>query len=350
MADDWVENARMIVESAGAVVPADGDLSRVRAQRFQTPGFSREVFGEMARMGWLLLRIDEAHGGLALGMREYCELMRVLGRGLVPEPLVSSILACRLAGVRLPEDVIAGDKIMVAAWQDAPNALGWQGGSASAGRIDGRKVHVGGATGADRFAVLTAAGVAIVEHNAAGVSIEPAQMQDGTEFAMLTFASTEAEFHTGPDVALLLDEAILAQSAYLLGVAERAFELTLDYLRVRTQFGQPIGSFQALQHRATDIKIELELTRAATQAAARRMDTGVGANVRAASVSRAKTRAAQLAMLVAREAIQMHGAIGFTDEADIGLFARKAMTEAGHFGSARIHRARYAEVLEGEAA
>jgi alkylation response protein AidB-like acyl-CoA dehydrogenase len=175
-------------------------------------------------------------------------------------------------------------------------------------------------------------------------------MQDGTEFATLTFADIEAEFQAGPDVALLLDEAILAQAAYLLGVSERAFELTLDYLRVRTQFGQPIGSFQALQHRTTDIKIELELTRAAVLAAARRMDMGVEATLRAASVSRAKARAAQLAMLVACEAIQMHGAIGFTDEADIGLFARKAMTEAGHFGSARVHRTRYAQVLEGEAA
>ena len=222
--------------------------------------------------------------------------------------------------------------------------------SANAGRLDGCKIHVAGATGADCFAVLSAAGVAIVERDAFGLSIDPVQMQDGTEFATLTFAGREADFQPCPDVALLLDEAILAQSAYLLGVAERAFELTLDYLRVRTQFGQAIGSFQALQHRATDIKIELELTRAAVLAAARRMDTGIEPTQRAASVSRAKARAAQLAMLVAREAIQMHGAIGFTDEADIGLFARKAMTEAGHFGSARVHRARYAEVLEGEAA
>lgn len=350
MADDWVENARMIVESAGAIVPADGDLKRVRAQRFQSPGFSRAVFAEMARMGWLLLRLDEAQGGLALGMREYCELMRVLGRGLIPEPLVSSIFACRLAGDRLSDEVIAGDKIMVAAWQDAPNTLGWQGGGAGAGRLDGRKIHVAGATGADRFAVLTAAGVAIIERDAVGVAIEPAQMQDGSEFATLTFAGTAAEFQAGVEAALLLDEAILAQAAYLLGVSERAFELTLDYLRVRTQFGQPIGSFQALQHRATDIKIELELTRAAVLAAARRMDAGIEAPQRAASVSRAKARAAQLAMLVAREAIQMHGAIGFTDEADIGLFARKAMTEASHFGSARVHRTRFTEMLEGEAA
>jgi alkylation response protein AidB-like acyl-CoA dehydrogenase len=145
-----------------------------------------------------------------------------------------------------------------------------------------------------------------------------------------------------PDIARAFDEATLATAAYLLGVMSRAFEITLDYLRVRKQFDKPIGSFQALQHRATDLKIQIELTRASVTAAARILDNGPAGGRASAAVSQAKHRASEAVMLVTRESIQLHGAIGYTDESDIGLFIRKAMTLANSFGSARAHRARYA--------
>ena len=125
---------------------------------------------------------------------------------------------------------------------------------------------------------------------------------------------------------------------------ERAFAMTLSYLKTRQQFGKPIGSFQALAHRAADLKIEVALTRASVEAAAATLDTSAAAAVRQAAVSRAKARASDAAMRVARQAIQMHGGIGYTDEYDVGLYLRKAMVLANLFGSAALHRARYAAV------
>ena len=346
--DDWSENARLIVESARGVVPP-GDLSRIRRCRFSETGFSRDALRNMTELGWLLLRVGESAGGLGLGLRELCELMRVLGRGLVPEPLLSGILAARLLGQHLPESVSEGREVAVTAWQDAPGSLSWRGGQRN-GVLDGRKVHVPGAAGADLFVVLTGAGIAVVARDAPGLTIETVEMQDGCRFGTLAFDRVPAAFQEVEDADAALDEATLAHSAYLLGLSERALEMTIDYLGMRKQFDRPVGSFQALQHRASEIKIRLELSRAAILATAGRMDRGAEPSVRIADVSRTKAGAGDLAMLVAREAVQMHGAIGFTDEADIGLYARKAMTEASHFGAARLHRQRYLEALEGMAA
>jgi alkylation response protein AidB-like acyl-CoA dehydrogenase len=148
-----------------------------------------------------------------------------------------------------------------------------------------------------------------------------------------------------------LDEAALATAACLLGVMERAFAMTLDYLRTRRQFGRAIGSFQALQHRAVDLRIQLALTRASVEAAAATLDDPAEpAAARQAAVSRAKARAAEAALRVTREAVQLHGAIGYTDEYDVGLCLRKAMAQANAFGSAALHRRRFLACLDdGEA-
>ena len=131
----------------------------------------------------------------------------------------------------------------------------------------------------------------------------------------------------------------------LLGVMEQAFTLTLDFLRTRQQFGKPIGSFQALQHKAADLKLQLELTRASVEAAAATVDSGASLAMRQAAVSRAKARAATAGMLVTRQAVQMHGGVGYTDEYDVGLYLRRAMVLSNQYGSAAAHRARFARVM-----
>ena len=187
----------------------------------------------------------------------------------------------------------------------------------------------------------------MVEASARGVAIDTRRCVDGTFYAEVTFDGAHCTPLAPADLDAALDEAALATSAYLLGVMQRAFEITLDYLRIRRQFDRPIGSFQALQHRCADMKIQIELTRASVASAAMALDAvqhdpSAGADIRRAKVSAAKARASDAAMLVTREAIQMHGAIGYTDEADIGLFLRKSMTLAGLYGSAAVHRRRYA--------
>ena len=344
--EDWVENARMIVDSARAIVPADGSLDRVRGLRFSAPGHDPAVMREAGALGLFLMRVREDAGGLGLGMRETCELARVLGRGLVPEPVLPAIMAGALLQGAMPEAAMTGDMPITWAWQDAPGRLDWTGGAAD-GRAKGVKHAVQGAMGAAFFAVVTSDGVALLPREA--VTVETAETLDGGALCAIRF-DTETALLPCPAAQSVIEDATLAHSAYLLGLSERAFEITLDHLRLRRQFDRPIGSFQALQHRATEMKIALELSRAAIQATARRFDTGADAPTRAKGAARVKLRAAELAMQVSREAIQMHGAMGITDEADIGLFVRKAMAEANLFGTPRVLRARLADILDGEAA
>ncbi|MCW5688393.1 MAG: acyl-CoA dehydrogenase family protein [Pseudolabrys sp.] len=340
--DDTAENVRMIRDSTRAVVAADGSLARIRAQRFQEPGFDAATFATMAEMGWLTLRLPEEAGGLGLGMAEYCALTQELGAALLPEPLIGTALAVRMAGADLSD---AG--ICIAAWQDEANELGWRKSRIDGGRITGSKHFIPNATGADSFAVATADGVAIVAKEASGLSVTSEWTQDGCGLGTLKLRDvTPLAIHPADAVDDALDEAALATASYLFGLSERVFAMTIEYLKTRKQFGQPIGSFQALQHRATDIKIQLELARASIAAAAAVLDDGAGRAARASAVSRAKCRANDTALLASREAIQMHGAIGFTDEYDAGLFVRKAMTLCNQFGSSAVHRKRFAALLK----
>ncbi|POF32185.1 acyl-CoA dehydrogenase family protein [Roseibium marinum] len=347
MNEDWQENARMIVDSARAVVPADGNLDRIRKARFHGSGFDRDVMRQAAELGWLLMRVKEDSGGLGLGMRETCALMELLGGGLVPEPVLSSIMAASLLQEALPEAALAGEAVIVTAWQDRTGAQDWRGGSAG-GRLLGQKLNVPGAAGADLFAVITGDGIAVVPRDANGLTVAGEETLDGGRTGLLTFNGVEVDFLPCDRVERVLQDARLAHSAYLLGLSERALAITLDYLRVRKQFDRPIGSFQSLQHRATEMKIRLELARAAIYATARRFDTGADDRTCSRDAARCKLRAADLAMLVAREAVQMHGAMGITDEADIGLYVRKAMTEANLFGGPRQQRATLAALLDQE--
>lgn len=337
---EWVENVRMLTESAGAVVPEDGSLNRVRAARFTEPGFSREVWATIVEMGWLGICVGEEAGGYGLGLREAVALTGLLGKGLVPEPVIPATLALRLleqAGAdAIPGEALAGESVLVAAWQATPDSLDPTAGVAVAdGRLTGTKIAVVGGAGADLFAVTTPAGVALVPRDAEGLTVTAVLMHDGTFHARLAFAGVPCAVLACPDMDASLHEAVLLHAGYLLGLSEQAFEITLDYLRIRKQFEVPIGSFQALQHRATEIKVQLELARAAIGAAAAALDLAQDLAqdpVRARmAVLRARTRAGGLARLVAREAIQMHGAIGYTDESDIGLYAKKALVEAGLF-------------------
>ncbi|MBS0559554.1 MAG: acyl-CoA dehydrogenase family protein [Proteobacteria bacterium] len=345
-AEERDESLRMIRDSAAAVAPRGGDLKRIRDLRFTEPGFDRAVWQQMAEMGWVGLRLSEDAGGSGLGMAALCALAEELGQGLVPEPLIPVAMAARL----LPSDrlgpVLAGERIVLPAWQEQPNSLETVGATAlSGGRLSGRKVFVPMAAGADAFLVTVPGGLALVERGAPGVSVATEQTQDGGHFGTITFDNAPAEALPSDalpcDAAEALDEAALATSAYLLGAMDRAFAMTLEYLKTRQQFGRLIGSFQALQHRAVDLQIQVALTRASVEAAAATLDAGASPALRQAVVSRAKARASEAAMTVTKQAIQLHGGIGYTDAYDVGLFLRKAMVLGSLFGPAALHRARF---------
>lgn len=342
-AGEHAESLRMIRESAAGLAARGGDRKRIRGLRFQSPGFDPGVFAQMAAQGWIGLRLPAGKGGVELGMAEYCALAEELGAALAPEPLIPAVLSAALlaaANSSLLEDVLTGERYIVTAWQDAPASLDVPAAPGAA------RLFLPYAGGADGFLVpvRTENKLALHFQPAAGADLALEETQDGGAFGTLRNPQgTMLHDDLGGALADALDEAALATAAALLGVMDQAFELTLEFLRTRQQFGKFIGSFQALQHRAADLKLQIALTRASINAAAKVLDTpGSPAAARYAAVSAAKARASEAAMLVTRQAIQLHGGIGYTDEADIGLYLRKAMTLANQFGSARAHRQRYA--------
>lgn len=342
MTEDRDEGVRMIRDSAAGIAPRTGDFRRIRALRFTEPGFDRVVFREMCQMGWLGLMIPEDAGGSGLGVREFCALTEELGASLIPEPLIGAAMAARLLPQTHLADVLSGDRVVLPAWQEAPHSLDVAAGGSvvSNGKVTGKKLFIAMAAGADAFLVTAAGGLALVERSAPGVHLELMQTQDGGNVGTLTLDNASAEIIPG-DASNALETAIMATSAYLLGVMDRVFGVTLEYLRTREQFGRKIGSFQALQHRSADLTIQVSLARAVVGAAASTCDSATDPAVRKAAVSRAKARTSDAASLVTRGCIQLHGGIGYTDAADPGLFLRKMMVLAPSYGSAALHRARF---------
>lgn len=340
MTGEQAELVTMIRDSAAAVVPPGGDLSRIRGLRFRSPGFDPAVLREMAALGWIGLRLPEARGGAGLGMTESVALYEELGRGLVPEPLIALTLSAMLLAATGEEALLA--RLLSGAALVA---------TAGAHRLDratpARHDVVEVADLAEAFLMPDGPDLWLVPRDA--VVLKPIALQDGGRMATIA-APPGAGRRIAADATAAFahaqDEAALGTAAYLLGVAEAAFALTLAYLGQRRQFDRPLAAFQVLQHRMADLKIQLVLARASVTAAAAELDGGADEHARARATSRAKARASDVALLVGREAIQLHGAIGYTDEYDAGLYLRRAMVLAGQYGSAHDHRRRFA-ALEG---
>lgn len=350
--DERAESLRLIRDSAGSVA-TPADLSRVRGLRFAAPGYDRGVVARMGEMGWLSLRVAEDKGGTGLGLAELAALAEELGRGLVPEPLVpmAAVALPLLAEAGRAAEFADGTRIVLPALSERANRFDPTDIStvAEGNRLTGQKRFVAGGGGADAFVVSartgTTVGAWLVAADAPGVTVGADETVDGGSFARLELQGAEGapllEDARIP-LARTLDEAAIATAAELLGVMDRALSITLDYLRTRTQFGRKIGSFQALQHRAADLAIQVALTRAVLDASVAAVEAGAQGTRRAAAASQAKARASEAAMAVTRAAIQLHGGIGYTDEADIGLFLKRAIVLAASFGNAALHRRRYA--------
>jgi alkylation response protein AidB-like acyl-CoA dehydrogenase len=149
-----------------------------------------------------------------------------------------------------------------------------------------------------------------------------------------------------PALSRAIDTATLVAAAELLGLIDRMVELTVEYLGSRQQFGRPIGAFQVLQHRAVDMWVQQRLAEAALEGALRRV-TAPGADpvTRAAAASSAKSRASSAALKVANEAVQLHGAIGFTEEYELGGYVNRAMVLAARLGNSRAHARRHGRLV-----
>ena len=360
---------RMLRDAAADYVGRTDPAANVRAWRHKAPGFDVARWSEMAELGWAGLRAPEAFGGSGLGLSDMVALLIETGRGIAPEPLTAvGALAVRAicggdneaAKQELLPSICGGSKIIAVAWQERPGQLGAGEIATRAEKngdgflLSGEKDFVHAAPAADGFLVTarTAGGVGLfyAPSSAKGLTLETRWFTDGTAFGKLRLSGVEipvAHVVASPacgEAALdaALEEARVAISAEMLGDMRASLDMTLDYLRQRKQFGKAIGSFQALQHRAVDLYVQTELARSAIDRAARILSSDADAREKALAASACKARVSDGALMIARESIQMHGAIGYTDEHNIGLYVRRALKNVAWLGNGAQHRKRYA--------
>jgi alkylation response protein AidB-like acyl-CoA dehydrogenase len=368
------EQRAMLGDSVADFAARGTDVARARKLRGAPAEYDRAVWKKMAELGWLGILIPEPYGGLGLGLAEMAIVARGLARALVPEPLTAAavLAATALAAgenealkrEQLPR-LAAGETLPALAWQEAAGGLDaaairtravpFEGGF----KLSGVKRYLVGSAQADAFLVSAQAdddiALAWLPRDAAGLRLEFEPLADGRAFGTLRLedalvpkawivargaAATEA-------LARAFDFGAAIAGAELAGVMDRALEMSLEYLRTRVQFGKPIGAFQALQHRAVDLYIHKELAGAVLDEALGLLDRGPDPRTRAALASRVKARCADAALRVTRETIQLHGAIGFTDDYDAGLYLKRALTLAAWLGHPTWHRRRYASLTAG---
>ncbi|WP_445658734.1 acyl-CoA dehydrogenase [Achromobacter sp. NCFB-sbj8-Ac1-l] len=334
----------------------------------------RDYWREIAEVGWIGMSVPEAQGGLGLPWRAMAAVLEEAGRAQLPEPLVAAgvlpaALLARLAPVdaarrdALLQAVCGGAMLIGLAWQETEGQL--EAGEAAtafgvsvieregAYVLNGEKRHVVPGAGVDGW-LVTADGergsaLFYVAAGTPGVSAQVHERADGTVACHLAIESAvvPADALLAIDAVLdAVDEALdlgrLMQSAELVGVARQVLADSVAYLNTRQQFGRPLASFQALQHRLVDAAMQVEL---AANSLLDALDTLAAqpddATLRKSVASRAKARAARAGLEAARLAIQLHGAIGYTDECDVSLYLRSALHLAAWLGNATAHRQRY---------
>jgi alkylation response protein AidB-like acyl-CoA dehydrogenase len=311
--------------------------------------------------------LPEANGGSALGIADMAAVVEELSRSLLPEPLVASaVFAGNLIAhgdndalkAKLLAALIAGDLVPAVAFQEGLKANSpVQCRAAAAGKdfvLNGTKNYVRPGAGADGFVVSAKAGDGLglfwITAGTAGAELKLERATDGTDIGTLTLKNVKvgadnvvASAKVGAGAfERAYNEALIASSAELLGLMRGALDMTVNYLQTRVQFGKPIGSFQALQHRAVDLYLQQELSAAALNEVAGLFEQGGSSEQMNALASRIKARASDAAMQIARESIQMHGAIGFTDEYDVGFYFKRIVALSAWLGNSAEHRRRYA--------
>jgi alkylation response protein AidB-like acyl-CoA dehydrogenase len=346
----------LLRDSAAKFIAAAGPKI-ARGFRERDVSFARARLKQAADLGWLSMLVPPAAGGLGLGLTELALVLEQAGQGLVCEPVgLAAISAAALAQGPAPHTMLArvvtGDALVVPALQEsaygddplAPRTR--MTGANGAPRLTGQKQFVC-ADGADGFLVSASGNdgptLCYVPSDAPGCTVESTKTVDGRKLATLSLADTPADpiaprESSRDAVDALHNLALFAVSAELLGVMEKAQEMTFDYLRIRKQFGKLIGSFQALQHQAVNIYIRTETTRSLVfQVAA----NNAPYHIDPALAIAVKAKASEDALAVTEACIQLHGAIGFTDEHDIGLYLKRAMLLSSLFGNAAAQRRRY---------
>lgn len=347
----------------------------VRRQSLESGGsFRSDVWRQMADAGWLAVGIPEANDGLGGGTVEYSVICEELGRGLVLEPYVASAVFATQLIALIGSDTqkadwlpaLAAGQCMAAVAYSEPQARGAPGHVAATAtpdrggyRIYGRKTLVLGAPLADLLLVSARSpeGISLFALDAGtpGLQFQQGLLVDGRRSADLVLDGVEvpASRMLGtagsalPALELALDHAIVASCAESLGIMEQCLDMSADYVKTRKQFGVPIGSFQALQHRLADMAIEIEMARSMHVHALRAMALADPAE-RQRGVGASKAFISQKAKWVTGQAIQLHGGIGMTEEFLVGHYFKRAVVSEVLYGTSDLHLNRCADALQTE--
>src|SRR6185312_6800182 len=370
------EEQSMLRDSARSWVQEKSPVKAFRDMRDagMPLGYDPAAFAEMAEMGWTGVIIPEEYGGSNFGYLGMGLILEETGRTLTASPLLSSALAAAsaiiLGGSEAQKSayltkIASGELVATLAIDEgphhAPEKVALEAKKSDSGyTLNGSKSFVleGMAAGLYVVSARTSGkagdkdGITLflVPTDAKGLERKALKLADSRGAANVTFSNVAV----GADAVLgeadkgwdllekTLDRARAGLAAEMLGAASQAFDVTLDYLKTRVQFGQVIGAFQALQHRAAKMFTDLELARSCVEAALTAIDNG--APDTAELVSLAKAKMGDTLHLVSNEMVQMHGGIGMTDAHDAGLYLKRARAAEASYGGQSYHRDRYARL------
>ncbi|MES2035215.1 MAG: acyl-CoA dehydrogenase family protein [Pseudomonadota bacterium] len=368
------EEQTMLRDAAKGWAQESSPVAKLRALRDSgsKQDFDPAAWAEMGQMGWAGVLVPEEFGGSAFGYLGLGLILEETGRTLTASPLLSTAMVGASALILGGSDAqkaewlpkIAEGSVVTALAVDetahhAPERIALKAAKAGDGwSLTGKKTFVVDGDAADLLIVAARSGgkpgetagisLFLVDAKAAGVTRRHLALTDSRGAAEITFDGAKGELLGEADKGWdllegVLDRARIGAAAEMLGAALQSFEITLEYLKTRTQFGQLIGAFQSLQHRAAKMFTDLEMTRSCIEAALEGLDAGGSDNRAAASLAKAK--ASELAHLVSNEMVQMHGGIGMTDVHDSGLYLKRARVAEALYGGASYHRDRYAKVI-----
>ena len=339
-------------------------------------GYDESLWMEMVNLGWSGILIPEEYGGFDFGMVVMGSILEEAGKTLTPSPLFSTgVLGASLLTLGgndsqkqayLPQ-IVDGTLTTALALEEsnrhAPYSIDTQAkkngdqfiiSGCKNFVIDGHSSNLLIVAARTEGSVNDESGITLflVNSDSQGVEITKTSMVDSRNAANIKFSDVTVssdnilgEENNGASLLeVVLDRAQIAISAEMLGNASQAFNLTLEYLKERKQFGAVIGTFQALQHRAAEMYSELELTKSSVIAACNAVDENSNDLRRMASL--AKFKSGETNHLITNEAVQMHGGVGVTDEYDVGLFMKRARVTEQIFGNSEYHIDRYATLSD----
>jgi len=344
------DDRRMLADSLGRYLAAQYPIQHRNAVAYAAPWHDPAKWDALVDLGVVFALIPEDRGGMGGAGFDITAVFTELGRALCPEPVLPALLAARLlgaAGADL-EPLLSGVRYGVGLGElDAPYDLDTINTTARDGRLLGRKSVVYGGADAERFVIAAHqdGGLALYDVAAADVEVKGYGMIDGGSAAEVFLDATPGRLLMADAGAALqdaLDAGALALSAEALGAMEHANAMLVDYLKTRQQFGRPIGAFQALQHRAVDLAIEIEQARSIIILAADAM----GGPQQSLRCSQAKHLVGKIARQVAEEVIQMHGGIAMTWEYPASHYAKRLVMIDHQLGDTDFHLERMMAVLQ----